>query len=80
MKYQIQDYITSISKIHISTIPTTYDFDTNVPEWTFYGDGQGDFEKIGNDASMATLVAYIEYCRRQIELAKEYINDRYYGI
>jgi hypothetical protein len=78
MNKQIVDYITSISK----TMETRYNSTTGMseygPYWIFFGDGQGDFEVLANDASTDTLVQYIEYCDRQIELAKEYLTKEAY--
>lgn len=45
-------------------------------EYTFFGDGEGDFEQIAiniNDTKL--LKDYILYCREQISLAKQYIKE-----
>lgn len=44
-------------------------------EWSFYGDGQGDFEEICNYSSKTFVLEYIEHLKYQQELAKRYIEE-----
>lgn len=66
MNRQIENYINSI---HRFRNPVT---DKN--EYDFYGDGQGDFEKIGNFASKEIVENYIYYLEEQKRWAKEYLK------
>lgn len=46
-------------------------------EYSFYGDGAGDFEKIGTDTTLECVLDYINVCTEQIRLASEYIDVKY---
>jgi hypothetical protein len=66
----ITRYINKISTINA----TNYITGDTTTEYSFYGDGNGDFEDIENDATEETLKDYIEFCREQIKIAKEYLK------
>lgn len=46
-------------------------------DYSFYGDGSGDFEKIGTDTTLECLLDYISHCTDQIKLASNYIDKKY---
>lgn len=63
MREEISNYINSISH------------DPNGrPEWTFCGDGSGDFEERSNHASKEAVLGYIKHCQNQINLALKYAD------
>jgi hypothetical protein len=70
MTYRIEEYINSISKCQ--------KFDSNSCQYeTYYdfsGDGQGDYEWYSNKTTKECLENYIEYCEKQIEIAKECLD------
>jgi len=69
MKNQLNRYINEISK------RTIFDWNgKDVLEWTFRGDGFGDFEDMANSVKKELLPEYIESCKKQIELAEEYLS------
>lgn len=61
-------HINSINKIKLPF--------TNKPDYMFYGDGQGDFEKSGDDATVEVLVNYIVNCKEQIKIAEEILERK----
>ena len=71
MKDQIEDYINSIklSKRY------SHNLFEEVDDWTFMGDGEGDFEELAHSASISTVGGYIKHCENQIELAKKYLEE-----
>jgi hypothetical protein len=64
----IEKFINEITKSKEYDYEKNYEYD----DWSFYGDGQGDWENIGNDTTIECLDKYIIHCEKQIELAKEY--------
>jgi len=72
MKSTLEHYINSIRKDKVFDSKVSF---KDLDEYTFYGDGQGDCEKSSNAISNLILLNdYIEYCEKQINLAKEYIK------
>ena len=67
----ITDYISSIlkrkefSKVNFED-KTVY---------RFCGDGCGDCEEVSYSATIETVKNYIDYCKKQIEIAEEYLKD-----
>ena len=48
---------------------------TGYIEWTFYGDGQGDFEKVSNKIPERVLLEkYLKSLRQQAEYVKELLE------
>jgi hypothetical protein len=43
--------------------------------YTFHGDGEGDFEDYAERADLKICFDYIDYCKKQIDLAHEYIKQ-----
>lgn len=43
--------------------------------YTFRGDGFGDCEKLKHHCDYLIIPEYIEYCERQIYLAKQYLEE-----
>lgn len=64
MNRQLENYINSIRRFRNPV--------TDKDEYDFFGDGQGDFEKIGNSASKELIKDYISYLEEQKRWAKEY--------
>lgn len=69
----IEYYINSIMK----NKKLSEDYETDIDDWRFWGDGVGGFEKIGDSATLQTLLDYKEYCNKQIALCDEYIISEY---
>jgi hypothetical protein len=69
----IEKYINSI----MINKKLSEDYETDIDVWSFWGDGIGDFEKIGDSATLQTLQNYKEYCNEQIALCDEYIISEY---
>ncbi len=64
---------------YINSIKTGYSYDdeyNKILNFTFYGDGEGDFEEIADEAELEIVRGYIEYCEEQIKLAKVYIGSK----
>ena len=58
---------------YINSIVDDYYFNdsgTRMPKLLYYGDGEGDFEKTGDDASEILLENYIQYCNKQLIIAE----------
>ena len=58
---------------YINSIVDDYYFNdsgTRMPKLLYYGDGCGDFEKTGDDASEMLLENYIQYCNKQLIIAE----------
>jgi hypothetical protein len=65
MSYSIKNYINSISRdVNDETV------------LTYYGDGQGDFEKSATQTDDECLKKYIMYCNEQVKIAKAELKRR----
>jgi hypothetical protein len=69
MNTTIERYINSINTFD------SMNFDGEVKkDFSFCGDGQGDFEEICRSAPKQVVKEYIKYCEEQIKLAKLYLK------
>lgn len=67
---ELTNYINSIEKREIDN----YGVYPNYTEWTFLGDGQGDFEKISHRIpDKQLLLDYQKYLKEQYRLTREAI-------
>lgn len=48
---------------------------TSIKQFYIYGDGCGDFEEYFDSATNECLKDYIKYCKDQIKLAEELLNE-----
>ena len=48
---------------------------TSIRRFSIFGDGCGDFEEHFDSATNECLKNYIEYCKEQIKLAEELLNE-----
>jgi hypothetical protein len=71
MKTKLEQYISSIRK----EVEYDYTKEKDVTDWTFYGDGEGDFEEVADNADPKIVQTYIEWCKKQIILAEEYLKE-----
>lgn len=71
MKNQINEYITRIVK----STPIQWVPDNHIHSWYIKGDGQGDYEETSRKATTQSVLDYIEDCKNQIILAKEYLKE-----
>jgi hypothetical protein len=72
MKTKLEKYINNMCK------NTRYakDYCEKEDYYTFHGDGEGDFEEFSERADLKIVFDYIAYCKKQINLAEEYIKLR----
>ena len=61
-------------KSYINSISYNSKLSPNDP-WSFFGDGQCDFEVIRNSADLEIVKNYISYCKDQICLAEKYLKE-----
>ena len=53
------------------------DYSDEYDLYTFYGDGEGDFETSSEEiANDEIVVSYIMYCKQQIEYAEKYLEKQ----
>jgi len=68
MNRPIEKYLNYIEVCDITN------FDETKRTFSFFGDGKGDWENIGNCTRKEVIKNYINDCREQIKLAKEYLK------
>lgn len=70
MEQKITDYITHISR--------EFNADGEIEGIIFYGYGSSPIEEFAEDTTKECLEQYIEYCNKQIEIAKACLEtDKY---